>query len=498
MADDRATSRVRISAVRTIRKLIIRRRLSLRSNPAGTTRRRRPSATIAASLGWLAAVAAGGFAVASCADSFRSTGFTAAVAESHADEMFAAVATRVTQVQLVPKYEHARLELVKSALIPSRIFDDTSVWTLQPSPSTRILLVHGGMDDKSGHYRLEPRTSLTALARGGDTRHTMELQLLEPDVFRWNTNVDMGIGSITAEEVSNLCVVLFGAADGRTEAQVIEDYRGAFPKTSAVFGRGFAIDSLRVSRAPGGGTSVSITAGFHPETMRPFYPALANYLDKYLGPAKYHFALADRSGTPLLDAVGHDRSLTLRYRLLDGKLTSLTGPPKPWPDTLRLTSDVLVRVKLFNVGFHQLVTDFVISNVGHDRAFTIIAQHEPQWDLPLATAHLIRTPLHRPFVGQGSLLQFSIRDSAGAQTVFARRMRFDVQESTIARFLGSIAGRMLSDLDENAETDEDRFLRDGFVAMQADLKAVARTWRARDAEAMGVETGGRNENATKP
>jgi hypothetical protein len=466
--------------------------LHSRDLSAGPHRRRHSIAAIAAWSSGVTLTVFAGFALASCADSFRGIGTTPAVAESHADELFRSIAARFTLVELSPKYDHARARLVQAALVPSRVFYDTSVWTLSPTAATRILLVHGTMDDKAGRYRLEPRMALPPLARGGDTRHTMELQSLEPDVYRWTTNVDMAIGPISAEEISNLSVALFTAAEGRTEAQVRDDYRAAFPRTSAVFGRGFAIDTLRVAPAPGGGTSVSITAGFHPETMRAAYPLLADYLDKYLGPARYHFALADRSGTPLFDAVGHDRILTLRYRVHDGKLASLVGPPKPWPDTLRLTSDVLVKVKVFTVGFHQLVTDFVISNVGHERAFTIIAQREPGWDLPLVTERLIRSPLHRPFLGQGSLFQLSVRDSAGGQTVFARRTRFDVQESTIARFLGSLGGRMLSDLDGRVEADEDRFLRDGFVAMQADLGVVARGWRARDADAIG------NENATKP
>jgi hypothetical protein len=381
---------------------------------------------------------------------------------------------------------------MQAALVPSRVFSDSSVWSLMPSASTRILLVHGAMDDKAGRYRLETRTSLTTISRGGETRHTMQLRSMEPDVYRWDTNVDMGIGAISAAEVSNLCVALFRAAEGRTEAQVRDDYRAAFPRTSAVFGRGFAIDSLRVAPAPGGGTSVSITAGFHAETMSESYPALAKYLDKYLGPAKYHFTLADKDGTPLLDVVGRDRFATFRYRVAEGRLAPLTGPLKPWSDTLRLTSDIKMKVKLFNVGWHQLVTDFVISNVGHERAISIIAQREPEWDLPLVTERLIRTPLHRPFLGQGSLFQLSVRDTAGGETVFARRTRFDVQESTIARFLGSLAGRMMADLDVTVEAEEDRFLRDGFLAMQADLKTVARAWRPRDEDAK------EKENATKP
>ncbi len=433
-----------------------------------------------------------GLALAACADTFRGLGPAPAVAESHAAELFDAIAARFTRVELAPKYEYARRRLAETALVPSRVFDDTAVWSLMPSTSTRVLLVHGEMDDKTSRYRLETRAALTPIISGGETRHTMELRSLEPDVYRWDTNVDMAVGPISAAEVSNLAVALFRAPEARTEAQVREDYRAAFPKTSAVFGRGFAIDSLRVAAAAGGGTSVTITAGFHAETMRASYPALADYLEKYFGPAKYHFALADKDGTPFLDAAGRDHILTLRYRIDDGKLVSLTGAPRPWPDTLRLTSDVLMKVKVFKAGFHSLVTDFVTSNVGHDRAFTIVAQHEPQWDLPLASQRLIRTPLHRPFIGQGSLFQLSVRDSAGGQTIFSRRTRFDVQESTIARFLGSLAGRMMSDLDGTVEAEEDRFLRDGFLAMQADLRTVARGWKGRGDEV--VQKG----NATKP
>lgn len=432
----------------------------------------------------IAGIAAAGvltcLALGACAETFRGLGPAPAVAESHANELFESIAARFDRVDLEPRFEQARLRLAQAALVPSRVFSDSSVWSIMPNATTRTLFARGATDDKMGHYRIETRPSAMPIVRGADTRHTIQLRSLEPDVYRWDTDVEMGVGSISAAEVSNLFVALFGVAEGRTETQLREDYRAAFPRTSAAFGHGFAIDSMHLSPAPGGGTSVSITAGFHPETMEEAYPALAKYLEKYLGPAKYRFVLADKDGTTLLDAVGRDRFVTFRYRVADGRLAPLTGPLKPWSDTLRLTSDIKVKVKLFNVGFRQLVTDFVISNVGHERAISIIAQREPEWDLPLVTERLIRTPLHRPFLGQGGLFQLSVRDTAGAQTVFARRTRFDVQESTIARFLGSLAGRMMADLDTTVEAEEDRFLRDGFVAMQADLKTVARAWHPRD------------------
>ncbi len=437
-----------------------------------------------------------GVSISACADTFRGLGPTPAAAESHANDLIDALATSFNRVELAPKYEHARLRLAQAALVPSRVFNDTAVWSAAPNASTRLLLVQGAFDEKADRYRLEPQASAPVIARGGDSRHSMELRSLEPDVYRWDTNVETGVGPISAAEVSEMAVALFRAAEGRNAAQLRDDYLAAFPKASAAFGRGFSIDSIHVAPASGGGTSVTMTAGFHAEAMRAAYPALADYLEKYLGPAKYHFAIADKDGTPMFDAVGRDRNLTVHYRIHDGKLASLTGAPKPWPDTLRLTSDILVKVKLFNVGFHQMVSDFVISNVGHDRSFTFIAQREPQWDLPLVTERLIRTPLRRPFTGQGASFQLSVRDSAGAQTIFGRRTRFDVQESTIARFLGSLAGRMLSDLDASVEAEEDRFLRDGFVAMQADLRMVAHGWHGRDGGA-GTDAA-QKENATKP
>jgi len=413
---------------------------------------------------------------AACGDTLSGAGPTPALAENHADQLFDAAATRFNQVDLAPKYDAARTRLAQSALVPSRIFDDTVVWQVRPSPGLRLLYVSG--TTTNGRYWLEPRPALTPPVRTGDTRHTIALELLAPSVYRWDTNVELAIGPITAEEVSVLLSTLFRAAEGRTERELREDYRAAFPRAMAAFGRGFSVDSLRVAPNGAGATSVVLTGGFHPELMRGTFPALAAYLDKYLGPAKYHLALADRSGAALFDVEGRDRSMTVRYRVKDGHLVTLLGPPRPWPDSLVLTSDVSLKVKVFTVGFHKLITDFVISDVGHDRSFAIVAQHEPSWDLPMLTERLLRAPLHRPFEGAGSMFRMSVRDSAGMQSVLVRRARLDVQESAIMRFVGSLASHAVGDLNEKVEIEEDRFLHDGFAALQMDTRTLGARWRA--------------------
>jgi hypothetical protein len=410
-----------------------------------------------------------------CSDTFRAAGSPAAAATAvvHADQMFDAFATRFSPNVFDARYALARLKIGQSALVPSRIFDDTTVWDAHPNGSSRQLFVAGTMG-ADGRYRLDTRPSLTPMTRAGETRHAVMLEQTSPNQYRWDTRVDLAIGAMTPDEVAMAFNTLMRGAEGRTEKEVRDDYRAAFARTSAAFGHGFALDSVSLTPSTTG-TTVFLRFGFHPETMKSAYPMLASYLDKYLGPAKSRVLLTDRAGAPLLEEMGRDHWMTVRYRVHEGRLVSLTGVPRPWPDTLTLNADVSLKVKLFTVGFHDMVTEFVNSNTSsgntRERAWTIVAQREPKWDLPLLTERLIRSPLHHPFEGQGAMFRMAVHDSAG-MSVFERRSRFDVQESAIMRFLGSLGAHALGDLDDRVENEEHRYLRDGFLALQADLKAL--------------------------
>ncbi len=465
-------------------------------------------------------IALGGLVTAlsltACADTLRPLGPTPAVSEAHASQLFDAFIARFAPTELSPKYDAARVKMAQAALTPSRVFNDTAVWNsggqsvVQPSPaspstpastalpatsptspnppaaptqggpfvpSARSLHISGGLI-ADGRYRLDVRPTLTPFTRPGDSRHTIDLEQLSPNTFRWNTDVGLAIGSIGAEGMSVLISTLLRAPNGRTERELREDFASSFPRAQAAFAKGFVLDSLHVAPGAAGTTSVTATITFHPDLMKPSYPALAGYVDKYLGPAKYHFLLSDKSGAALLDAVGRDRSLTLRYRLQQGALTSLFGPPRPWADSLELRADLSLKVKIFTVGFHSMLADFIVGNEGHDRSWTVVTQHEPKWDLPFVTERLIRSPLRHPFDGGGSMFRLGVRDSASSQSVFSRRTRLEVQESAIMRFIGSLVSHAIGDLDARVEAEEDRFIHDGFEALQADLKTVAPHWRA--------------------
>jgi hypothetical protein len=419
-----------------------------------------------------AATAALAFA-AGCSDTFTPA------SAAHADQMLEAYATRFAPNVYDARYNTARVKLAESALVPSRIFDDSSVWTAYPSGTSRALNLAGALA-ADGKYHFDTRASLPPITRVGESRHTIALERVASNQFRWNTRVDLGSGDITPDEVATALEALLRAPEGRAEHTLRAEYRAAFPRATAAFGRGFQLDSVAVGMPglAGGATTVLLRFAFDPESMKASFPKLADYLDKYLGPAKYHFTLTDRAGAQLFDVVGRDRAMTVRYRLAQGKLVTLLGPPRPWPDSLSLLADLSLKVKFFTVGFHELNTDFVISNTTsgnvHERGWTIVAQREPKWDLPLITERLIRSPLRHPFEGEGSSFRLLVRDSAGGPTLFGRRTRLQVQESAIMRFLGSLASRAIGDLDERVEQEEYRFLREGLTAMQADLRAIAR------------------------
>jgi hypothetical protein len=131
-----------------------------------------------------------------------------------------------------------------------------------------------------------------------------------------------------------------------------------------------------------------------------------------------------------------------------------------------------MRVKMFDVGWKNLVTDFIISRTERSRSWLFVARTEPDWDLPLVTARLIRTPLRRPFQGAGSTFEVAVIDSAGGQTILARRARLDVKESAIMRFLSSLVARVFDDLDESVEQEEADFIRELMGAFQQDARSI--------------------------
>jgi hypothetical protein len=370
-----------------------------------------------------------------------------------------------------PKYEYSRVRIMRGSLAPSRVFDDTAVWTGM-SGDVRILETAGSFTD--GHYTLASRSSPPAPTRPADARHVTTLSRLAEGEYRWDTTVDFALGSIRPTDVATLVGRMLAAGQGRTESDLRTELAAVSPRSSAALGTAFTLDSLRPLELADGTTVTTLGASVHSENLRRTYPALADYVHKYLDPARYRFVLTDRGGAPFLDVSQHDRIIVLRVRTQHGRLVSLSGAARPLPDSLQLRVDFNVKIKIFHVGFHNLVMDFTNAARGdEERDWTVIARREPQWDLPLIAARLLRAPLRRPFAGEGSLFRIGVRAGvAGAPTVLLRHSRLPVQESSILNFLNSLGGTAMDDFGGPVQREENAWLHELFVSLRDDARAA--------------------------
>ena len=410
-------------------------------------------------------------AVGGCRNALRSLGTDATVLEANADQLFGALTARYSHVARDRKYEFARNRLNRTALVPSKIFDDTAVWTGHPSPVLRQLAVQGGFD--GARYALAARPNVVRPARPGDARHVMTLARLGPNEYLWDTDVAFSLGTFPAAAVGSLVAGLLGSPEGRSEAQIRADYRTVAPRATAALGTLFTVDSILASPFSDGSTDVSLIIGIHADTLKKRYSAFGEYVAKYINPARYRISLTDRGGASWFDVTGAEQRVRVHYRTSRGRLVPLHGPARTRPDSMQLRVDFSTRFKWFTVGMKNLVGDFVITTAPTEHAWTLVWRKEPHWDLPLITEKLLRTPLRRPFEGTGVIFHIGVRDSADAQTLLERRAHGVVQESAILRFLNALGSSALSDLADRTEREEEQFFRELFVALHADARALA-------------------------
>jgi hypothetical protein len=417
-------------------------------------------------------VAAGVLAVSATACRGPFAGFgPAARGRAAAEQAFEAIANRHLDVLRNARYEYARLHLTKGALSPSRVFDDSAAWTAMTG-NVRLLEVFGTVAD--GRYTMTARSSVPAPARPGDGRHVTSLARLDDGVYRWETTVDYAIGSVRPSDVATIVSRLFAAGEGRTERELRAELAATAPRTAAALGSVFTLDSLNPTQLADGSTAVTVGIAISSAPLRHRLPAFAEFIRKYVEATSYHVVIADRAAVPFVDIAQRDRYLTIRVRTLNGKLVPLAGAARPIPDSLLVFADFRTKVKIFHVGFHDLVMDLVNESRGdRQRSWVVTAHREPKWDLPLVTARLLRAPLRRPFLGEGALFRIGVRAGEnGEPTVIMRNSHLTVQESGILNFLNSLGNTAMSDFEGTVEREENAWLRELFLSLRDDARAA--------------------------
>ena len=409
-------------------------------------------------------------ALGGCRDVLQTLGTTGGPsARARADELFSALALRVTDPYRNLKYDSARVRIASAAVVPSRIWRDTSVWTAM-TDSVRQLLARGHM--AGARYAMEAAPFVPPPTRLAEARHFIQLTRLSGDEYRWDTHVPFAVGSVTAGEVGAMFAAIFSSAEGRSDDEIRRDYQGVMPRTTSVAGRLFRVDSIRPVHLPDRSTLAMFAISVTPEGVEERYAAWAKYLRRYVHTARIRWTLIDSSGAPYWEMNMSGGQLTMRVRTAGGRMLALQGPPRLMPDSLTLTADIAVKVSRFTVGVRNYRGDFRIIADEHDRAWELVSRREPEWVLPLFTRTLLRTPLRRPFQGEGAMFRIGVRDAPGAQTLLYRTLRLEVQESAILRFVARLGAIAMSDYSGDVEREEMAWLRELFTAMIEDIRGT--------------------------
>ena len=397
-------------------------------------------------------------------------GRTTSEAHANVSDFFHALALRMGPLTRGERLKIVRPRYVRGSLVPSRVFDDTVIWTARAG-NTRTLVV-AGQPLADGRYWLDVRPDAPPPARVGDSRHVMHLRALGDGAYEWTSTDELAVGAATPAAIDAMRLRFLAAAEGRSGSELRALWQRGLPRTTAALGRLFDVDSVTTVVYPDRSTAVSFRVSLHPTRLAATYPDFAQYVTKYVGPARYRIVLEDYAGVPFALFTAGDDVLHVRLRTKDGILQPLSGPTRAAPaDSLRMRTKFSGKASIFTVGADDLLADIVPVRGAAERGWTIRWRHEPDWHFPLAVDHLISGALRRPFAGEGIMMRVVARPGSAGPTLIARDFRMEVQEAAIVRWISGIGNSAMGDVTARVEHQKDQFFSDALAALGADLAA---------------------------
>ena len=392
------------------------------------------------------------------------------LARQNAEEFFYSIGSRFTNIQRPPRVTHARAQFGHYALTPSGVYNDTTIWLAIGPDSARLFGDEGHF--AYDRYIVTARLSTTPPDAITESREIVRLRKLTTNEYEWFTNVDVALGRIGARDIASVLAAALEAGEGRSPAAIRADYTTNFPRTTAVLGRLFAIDTLRATPDAEGATTYELAIRLTPEILKATMPHYAAYIDKYISKGKYRITLTDKTGARWFDAWAANYYMHFKVRSKGGHFAPLEGAVRPMPEALTIHLDLSMKILIFTVGWADMVGEFNVIDTPHERGWAMRFAKEPEWRLPPAVGYLLKSPLRRPFRDPGIPVRVSIRDNPGSQTLLNRRGTLVVQESGILRFLNRLSGTAVGDFLGPTEREANRFNADVFRALRADVAAI--------------------------
>jgi hypothetical protein len=406
--------------------------------------------------------------LSACEGPARALGSTPVEARRHADEVFSALAQSFGPLQLEAAVAELRLRLARHAFVPSHLFDDAA-WA-RPEPHTRLAVFSGRQ--AAGRYWVKVGPSAPAPGQVADYRSTLELRWLSADEYEWSQHDELAIGALGVADAERALTALLALLESADDAGAADRLRASLPKSTAVLGRGFRLDRVRLLAASSGGRTLSAQATLQPEALGPGSARLASFLRREVLPMRFHLSVGDAQAR-FWELDVFEGRIALELHVQSGRLVPLAGPPRPMPWPLRATTAFSTDSGLFRIGFRHLEAEVDLVSSRQQAGFAARFQRTPDWDLPFVVQPFLRGSLRRPFEGQGARLAFGLVAPDEGPSLLTRDYRVAVRESGLMRWLSDFAGGTVMDFRSTAEAEFDRYAGEVLEALHQDLLALA-------------------------
>jgi hypothetical protein len=395
-----------------------------------------------------------------------------ATARLAADDVLVALATRFGPLEKGPRFAALRPRLARAGLVPSRVFDDASVWTAARGEQRELGFQGVALTDQP--YALDVAGSPRAPVRPGDYRGLLRLRRVQRGEFEWRMDETLALGRVRVQALAGAGEALLHLAEAVPTGDARAALRGSLPRTSACLGRVFSLERLTLVATPDGARRVEAEAVLHPEWLEKELPLYADFLRRYVSTLQASVSLEDPPGSPYWRAALHDGRLTLRLGVRGGALSPLEGPARRLGRSGTARVAFTMKAGLFRVGFSDLLGDVTLARGPGPLELRAAFRREPAWRVPFLVEPFVRGSLRRPFEGEGAVFALAVRDgdSPGAPAVVAREYRLAVKESWLLRWLGGNVDAAVRDFRAGAEAQADRLARETFLALREDVRAL--------------------------
>lgn len=371
-----------------------------------------------------------------------------------------------------PRFDALRPKLASAALVPSRVFDDSSAWT-ERGEDWRAVQFAGAAD--RGGYRLGVRDAAPEPGAPGEYRGRLRLRRVAVGRFEWQMEEELAVGVVRPADLARALGLLLRQAEQAAGSGAGRDELvAAFPRSAVVLGRLCRLERLGLARDPEGGTRVELGVRLTPDGLAPVAPRYAAFVRRYVTPIRLHAVASDATGTEWWSLDGAQNLWTLRLRVHDGSLVPLAGPAsRGIPSQLRVTTDYETKMGLFAIGVRSLVAELTLTRTPVEKGFRARFVEEPGWQLPFLVAPLLHSSLRYPFEGEGSEAGWAARERPGGRAELVRSYRARVRESWLLRWLGGLTTGAVDEFRRGAEAEADLYNRECLLALRDDLAALA-------------------------